>query len=261
MGSRCNDCKLSALSFILILACIPGAFAEPHDPTPSAPNLATSHHAHTLPPELEGDVLMVRRRYEAAIDAYKRESIRTAVLLNKIGLAYHHMFAFEEAGKYYQQALAINPRFPQALSNMGAVYYSRHSLGQAERSYQDSLKYQPRNATVLRNLGLAYFADHKNKQGAEAYRQALTVDPNIFNLDPRLTVDEGGGQQQLAASNYSMAKLCASVGKMHEAISFLQTAHRFGFHDRKELMKDKELTALRSTPEFQQFMLEHTEDK
>jgi Flp pilus assembly protein TadD len=248
------------LSLILILACIPAAFAEPGC-TPSAPSVPTSRQAHALPPEVEGDLLMVRRKYEAAIDAYKRESNRTAMLLNKIGLAYHHMFAFDEAGKYYQQALAIQPQFPQALNNMGAVYYSRHNLSQAERTYREALKYQPQNATILHNLGFTYFADHKNKEGAEAYRKALTADPNVVSPDPQLGVDEGGEPHQLAASNYSMAKLCAAAGKTHEALGFLQKAHQAGFHDRKQMMKDNDLTALRSTQEFRQFMLEHTEDK
>jgi tetratricopeptide (TPR) repeat protein len=245
----------------LILACISAAFAEQDEPAASAPNVTTSRQAHALPPEVEGDLLMVHRRYEAAIDAYQRESNRTAVLLNKIGLAYHHMFAFNEAGKYYQQALAINPRFPEALNNMGAVYYSQHNFAQAERTYREALKYQPQNAIMLRNLGFSYFADHKNKEGAEAYRQALTADPNAFNLDARFNVEEGGERQQLAASNYSMAKLSAAAGKTQEALGFLQKAHQAGFHDRKELMKDNDLTGLRSTPEFHQFMLEQSGDK
>jgi tetratricopeptide (TPR) repeat protein len=243
------------------MACVAAAFAEPDDSAASAPNGNSSRQVHALPPEVEGDVFMVQGRYEAAIHAYQRESNRTAVLLNKIGLAYHHMLAFDEAGKYYQQALAINPRFAEALNNLGAVYYSRHKFAQAERTYREAHKYQPQNAIVLRNLGLSYFADHKNKEGTEAYRQALTADPDVFHLDARVSVDEGGERQQLAASNYCMAKLFAAAGKTHEALSFLQMAHQAGFHDRKQIMKDNDLTGLRSTSEFQQFMLEHTADK
>jgi tetratricopeptide (TPR) repeat protein len=253
--------QLSPLSLILTIACIPAAFAELDDSAASAPNVPGSRQVHALPPEIEGDVLMLHRRYEAAIHAYQRESNRTAVLLNKIGLAYHHMFAFDEAGKYYQQALAINPHFPEALNNMGAVYYSHRNFAQAERTYREALKYQPQNALMLRNLGLSYFADHKNREGTEAYRQALTADPNIFERAEQSSVEEGGERQQLAASNYSMAKLCAAAGKTHEALGFLQKAHQAGFHDRKQLMKDNDLTGLRSTPEFQQIMLEHTADK
>jgi tetratricopeptide (TPR) repeat protein len=253
--------KFSPLSLILIMACIPAAFAEPDDSAASTPTVTRSRQVHALPPETEGDLFMVQRRYEAAIHAYQRESNRTAVLLNKIGLAYHHMLAFHEAGKYYQQALAINPRFAEALNNMGAVHYSEHNFAQAERTYREALKYQPQNAIMLRNLGLSYFADHKNKEGTEAYRQALAADPSVFHLDARFSVEEGGERQQLAASNYSMAKLFAAAGKTHEALGFLQKAHQAGFHDRKQLMKDNDLTGLRSTPEFQQFMLEHTADK
>ncbi len=265
MRCRCKHSNLPPLSLFLVLtfipAFIPAALAEPGDPAASAPNVTSSPQDHAVPPEQEGDLFMARRRYEAAIEAYKRESHRTAVLMNKIGVAYHHLFAFNEATKYYQQALAIDPRFSQALNNMGAIYYSQHNLAQAERTYRKAVKCEPGNAIAIRNLGLTYFADNKNKEGVEAYRKAVAMDPSVFHIDLPFTVDEGGTPQQIAASNYSMAKLCAAAGKMHEALSFLQKAHQAGFHDRKQLMKDNDLAALRSTQEFQQFMLEHTKDK
>ena len=64
------------------------------------------------------------------------------MLWNKIGVAYHHMFALDEARKYYQMALAMNPNYADALNNLAAVYHGQHEYKQAERTYKQALKYR-----------------------------------------------------------------------------------------------------------------------
>src|ERR1700739_539774 len=102
---------------------------------------------------------MVHRSYAAAIEAYERETQRTAVLWNKIGVAYHHMFALDEARKYYQEALGMNPRYPDALNNLAAVYHGQHEYKQAARTNKQALKCAPAAAIPHCNLGTAYFAE------------------------------------------------------------------------------------------------------
>ena len=114
---------------------------------------------------------MVHRSYAAAIDAYQRETQRSAVLWNKIGVAYHHMFALDQARKYYQLALAMNPNYADALNNLAAVYHGQHDYKQAERTYKQALKLAPEAAITYCNLGTSYFAEEKYKPGMEAYQQ------------------------------------------------------------------------------------------
>jgi tetratricopeptide (TPR) repeat protein len=258
LGRSSGLCSLLVLP---LLAWVQSNYAQTRNPTLSAANVATPFQEATISPELQGDVLMARGRYEAAIDAYQRETNQSAVLLNKIGIAYHHMFAFEVARKYYEQALAIDPHYPEALNNLGAVYYSDHDFGKAERNYKEALKFEPKAAIFARNLGTAYFAHGKDKLGMEAYRKALALDPHILDLDQGQTVDEGSSLRQVVASNYYLARICAASGKMHEAIAYLRMALEAGFHDRKQLMKDEEFTALRSTPEFHQLLTDLNVDK
>src|SRR6202789_2087445 len=59
----------------------------------------------TMPSEAQGDLLMVNGDYVAAIGSYRQSSLRSADNRNKIGVAYHHLFAVEEARKNYQMAL------------------------------------------------------------------------------------------------------------------------------------------------------------
>jgi tetratricopeptide (TPR) repeat protein len=243
--------------FVVILGvCVPTAFAATSNPAPSATEVPTALPASELSPEVTGDLLMVRRSYAAAIESYQRETQRSAVLLNKIGVAYHHMFALDQARKYYQQALAMNPSYADALNNLAAVYHGQHDYKQAERTYQKALKYAPNAAITYCNLGTAYFADEKYKQGMQAYHQALVLDPNIFDPRQIQIVQETSSRRQLVAVNYYLAKTYAAQGKVEEAIGYLRKALENGFRDHKQLMKDKEFAALRSTPEFHQLMLE-----
>jgi tetratricopeptide (TPR) repeat protein len=253
--------RFSGLCFLLVLpiaVCVPTSFAETPNPSPSATEAALQPQTSAISPELEGDLLMARRSYEAAIRAYQRDTVRSAALWNKIGVAYHHMFAFDEARKYYQLALSINPQYPEALNNLAAVYHSQRQFKQAERTYKLALKYAPNAAITYCNLGTAYFAEEKYKPGMEAYRKALALNPNIFDPKQNQIVEATSSRRQLAAVNYYLAKTYATAGKMEESLAYLRRALENGFRDRKQLMKDKEFAALRSTPEFHALMLEQT---
>jgi tetratricopeptide (TPR) repeat protein len=200
---------------------------------------------------------MIHGSYVAAIETYLCVNPRSAVLLNKIGMAYHHMYALDTARKYYQQALAMNPSYGGALNNLAAVYYGQHDYKRAEHTYKQALDYQPQSAIVYANLGTVYLAQEKYKPGAEAYRKALALDPHVFDPGQITFVNEVGSQRENVAIKYYLAKIYASAGKTQEALGCLRNALDAGFHDEKQLMKDKEFATLRSTPEFHQLMEQH----
>ena len=252
--------RSSGLCFLFVFAivvCVHTTFAATPNASSAATEVAPPPTA-ALSPEIEGDLLMIHHSYAAAIDAYQRDSHPSAVHWNKIGVAYHHMFALDEARKYYQMALAMNPNYADALNNLAAVYHGQHDYKQAERTYKQALKFAPENAITYCNLGTAYFADEKYKPGMEAYRKALALNPHIFDPGQTQIVQETSTRRQLVAVNYYLAKTYATAGKMEEALSYLRKALEAGFKDRKQLMKDKEFAVLRSTPEFHQLMLEQT---
>lgn len=251
--------RSSSLCFLLVFpiaVCVHTTFAETLNPVPSATDVAAPSETVTLSPESEGDLLMLHRSYAAAIEAYQRETDRSAVISNKIGIAYHHMFALDQARKYYQMALAINPKYSDALNNLAAVYHGQHDYKQAVRTYKQALKYSPGAAVTYCNLGTAYFADEKYKPGMEAYKKALELDPNILAPGQSRIVEEGSTRRQVVAVNYYLARTYAAAGKMEESLSYLRKALQAGFHDRKQLMNDKEFAALRSTPEFHALMVQ-----
>jgi len=253
---RRRSSSLCLVFVVSLVVCGHTTFAAPLNPTPDATDVADQPATDALSPETEGDLLMIHRSYAAAISAYQRETQQSAVLWNKIGVAYHHLFALDQARKYYQLALAKNPSYPDALNNLAAVYHGQHEYGQAERTYKQALKLAPSSAILYCNLGTAYFAQEKYKPVMEAYGKALALNPNIFDPKQVQIVEETTTRRQLVAVNYYLAKTYATAGKMQESIAYLRKALEAGFHDHKQLMKDKEFAALRSTPEFHQLMLE-----
>jgi tetratricopeptide (TPR) repeat protein len=199
--------------------------------------------------------MMLHGSYAAAIRAYQQAPLTSPVVWNKIGVAYHHLFAFEEARKAYQTALTLDPRNANALNNLAAIYHGQREYRLAEGTYKRALKYAPDSAITYLNLGTAYFAQSKYKQGAKAYQRAFALDPDVLNA-VQLPLEHGISRQQLVATNYYLAKTCAAAGKVQQALSYLRKAFNEGFRDRKQLMEDKGFAALRTTPEFHQLLIE-----
>ena len=237
------------------VVCLHTTVAAALNSSSDATEVAPSATVAAMSPELQGDLLMVHRSYAAAIDAYQRETSRSAVLSNKIGVAYHHMFALDQARKYYQMALHLNPTYADALNNLAAVYHGQHEYGQAEKIYKQALKLTPDSAILNCNLGTAYFAQENYKQGMKAYAKALALNPRIFEPGQVQIVQETASRRQLVAVNFYLAKTYATAGNMQASLDYLKKAMEAGFHDQKLLMKDKEFAALRSTPEFHQLMV------
>lgn len=244
--------SLCAVPSILLaeVAPPPSDIAEATSPAIQTPAALTAGIA-TLGPEMQGDLLMAHGRYAAAIDSYLRARLTSAEIWNKIGVAYHHLFALDEALKAYQTALTIDPHFPSALNNVAAIYHGKHNYKEAERTYKLAIKYSPNAAVTYCNLGTSYFADAKYKKGIQAYQTAFRLDPNVFSPDRSQIIEEGSSRRQLVVLHYYLAETYAAAGKKEQALFYLHKSMDEGFNDRKRLMADKAFAPLLSTPEFQ----------
>lgn len=243
---------------VFVLAAITGpVFAEQGPPT--QPANGTSPERKTLntdqfPAETRAQILMARGEYAAAIAAYQQTNLKSAIVWNNIGMAYHHLFALDEARKAYQQALAINPRFAPASNNLAAVYYGQHDFRDAEHWYKRALKHTSESAVIYCNLGTAYFAEGKSKKGMKMYQKAFAIDQTVFAPDQSKMVEGYGSREQRVEINYYIAETFASAGKQEEALVYLRKAMDEGFKDRKRLVEDKDFAALRATPQFQKLL-------
>jgi tetratricopeptide (TPR) repeat protein len=225
--------------------------------SPAAPRLS---YMYQLSPQMQGDLYMARRQYVAAINAYQHAELRKSVTWTKIGVAYHHLFAMDEAMKAYQMALELDSHNADALNNIGAVYHAKHDFGKAAKYYKKALKFNSRSAAIYCNLGTTYFSAHKYKDAEKAYGHAFAIDPNAFNHDTNASIDEGSTKEVRIAQNYYLARTFARAGQRDQALFYLRKAFGEGFHDRRKLKDEQDFAMLRTTLEFKQLMAEQKLD-
>ncbi len=251
---------------IVALLCVPAPgilaqptlFAKSVVPSPEQARAeAQREQAQRAPkptPEQIGDILVARRQYVAAIAAYREGATDTAVYWNKLGIAYHHLFAITEAKRDYEKALHLNPRYAEAMNNLGTIFYAQKDYRQAEHMYRKALKLTPDSAVLYSNLGTALIARRKYKKGAEAYQRAFGLDPKVFDPNYGGKVEENTPAYARGKLNFYMAETYAMAGMKDQALLYLRRALAEGFDDKKKLMEDKELAVLRETPEFHLLM-------
>src|SRR6266446_7242205 len=131
----------------------------------------------SLTAEQRADILMARKMYREAVEVYKEGPLDSAIIWNKIGIAYHQMLQMDEARRNYEKALKLNPKYAEAINNLGTVYYARRSFRRAIAQYNKALKLTPNSASIYSNLGTAQFARKKYKAASESYQKALALDP------------------------------------------------------------------------------------
>ena len=244
--------------FAALLAVSPVAFAQaaPAATTPAPPQPQQTVAAPKSPPTPEGlgDSLMGHQRYQAAIEAYKKAPRDSALVLNKMGIAYQMMFNLEDASRCYQASLRLDPRNARVFNNLGTVYDSLKRYSNAERMYRKALKLEPDSPVILKNLGSDLLAQHKYKKGWEAYKAALALDPNVFQNSSSPRVENPASVQERGAMNYYMAKGCVRAGQNDRAIEYLRMALNEGFTNPKKIIADSEFAGLKGIPAFEQLL-------
>lgn len=224
--------------------------------TQSSPTAQGVSYMYELSPQMQGDLYMARRQYVAAINAYQHAELQKSLTWTKIGVAYHHLYAMDEAMKAYKMALQLDPHNADALNNIGAVYHAKRDYRKATKYYKKALKYKPNSAAIYCNLGTTYFADRKYKDAEKAYNRAFAIDPDAFNHDTSASIDEGSTKEERIAQNYYLARAFARAGQREQALHYLRKAFDEGFHDRRKLQDEQDFAMLRTTVEFKQLIAE-----
>ena len=220
-----------------------------------SPEQAAAPAAKQLPPEQLGDVFMARKRYRDALEQYERCDQKSAVIVNKIGIAYHQLLDLSNAAKEYKLATKLDRHYSEAFNNLGTIYYSQKSYRRAIHLYKTALRLSGNSATVHSNLGSAYFSTNHYKDAMDEYRKALDLDPDVFTrssangvlLQEHTVADK-------ARFHYCMARLYAQKGMNDQALQFIRKALEEGFKDRQKFREEPEFAALKGNPEFEELM-------
>ena len=223
---------------------------------PQPTSTTVAHPAVSLSEEELGDLAMAHRQFQAALEAYRKAPVKTAVIWNKIGIASQQMFLAQDAKKSYEASLKLDPKNPDVINNLGTVYYSQQQYGPAEKLYRKALKIKPKSALIYKNLGTDMLAEGKFKKGWDCYQAALAIDSEIFEKTNLMRIGEPTPTHKRGAMSYYLAKSYAQVGMNDLAVEYLRKAIDDGFTDRKKIMADKELASLHGLTAFEQLLSE-----
>ena len=209
----------------------------------------------TLSPEEFGDLYMARKMYREAVDSYRQGPKDSAVLRNKIGIAYHQLGDMGAAAKYYQQAIRLDKNYGDAINNLGTIYYAQKKYRAAISRYRKAIAVKPGTASFWSNLGTAYYSRGKFAEMDRAYAKALELDPEIFEhrgtvgteLQDRTVADR-------ARYHYELARMYAERGKNHLALQYLRRSLEEGLKDKAKMIQAPEFAALRDTEEFKELV-------
>jgi tetratricopeptide (TPR) repeat protein len=243
MGSRMIPFVVAAA------ACLPASAQALVDQTKTTPP-----PTRTLTLEERGDIMMARKMYREAIDAFQSDTNKTAVLYNKIGIAYHQLQQLDYAKKYYEQALKVKRDYAEALNNIGTVYYAKKSYRRAIGYYKRALRLSD-SASIYSNLGTAYFARKEYKAATDAYQEALNRDPEVFEHKSNYgTLLQDRNVEERARFHYYLAKMYAKSGRTELALQYVRKCLEEGFKEKKKLVEDPEFQSLRELDEFKELM-------
>ena len=222
-------------------------------------NQAQPADSPKVTPELRGDIMMARKMYREAIEKYK-EAPNSAIISNKIGIAYHQLLQLNIAKRYYERAIKFDRKYSEAVNNLGTVYYAQKSYKRAIGQYKKALRITPDSAAVLSNLGTAYFARKNYELASAAFQRAFELDPEVFerHSSQGVLLQERSVEER-AKFHYYLAKTYAKAGKNDLALLYIRKALEEGFKERDKFIKEPEFVGLREDPEFKKLM--ETEQK
>lgn len=209
----------------------------------------------TLPPDTMGDLLMARKQFREAADAYRQGPQDSAVTWNKIGIAYHQLGDLNAAKRNYEKAIKLDKTYADAINNDGTVYYAQKRYRTAIARYQQALKLRPEAASFWSNLGTAYYSRHRIKDMIDAYQKALALDPGVFEHKGLVGTElQDRSVSDRARYHYEMARIYAKTGKDDLALQYLRRSLEEGLKDKPKMIQAPEFAKLRETAAFKEIV-------
>ena len=183
--------------------------------------------------ELHGDVLMARKEFAQAVDAYHLvlvQNPKDALVLNKAGVAYQQLGDLRLSARFYKKAMNADKNFASPINNLGSVEYEKKHYGKSISLYKRAAVLKVDLSVIYSNLGYAYFANKQYPEATESFGKALALDPTIFEhksgfgsiIQQRTTTDPG-------LFYFFVAQSFARAGDAERAAHYLKLARDDGY--------------------------------
>lgn len=177
-----------------------------------------------------------RRQRRAALAGKAPSSTKTDQVRATLGQAarLHQAGRLQQAVTFYEQALALDPSIPEALSNLALALKALGRADDAIARCEQALKLKPDAPEILLNLGMLLREKRRSKEAEAVYRRALAVRPNdaalLSNLGNALK-DQGQFADAVACFRQALERrpdYRAALTNLDNAIFDMHFADRYG---------------------------------
>jgi Tfp pilus assembly protein PilF len=167
-------------------------------------------------PSLPSRAFGLRAPNQANAKSESKNNEAEAFRNNTLGVAYMNQQKFAEAQKYFERALAADPKFAIARLNLGIALLSQQKLEPAREALEEAIRLLPRDPYAWYNLGLVYKDTGEPQKGVEAFQHVTQLSPE-------------------ADAHYFLGYLYTQLQRYDEAISEFQKAiAAFPYHASSE---------------------------
>ena len=101
-------------------------------------------------------------------------------MYNLLGLCLYSQKKFQDAIKYFNQAIQMNPNFFVAINNLGNTYHAMGDLKNAQLNYEKAIERNPKFTHAISNLGNIKKELNDLEEAINLYKQAIALDDKLF---------------------------------------------------------------------------------
>ena len=243
--------KLSAIIAAMSLLSCASAYGwrAPMRDLPNGISLETASAA-----EQKGDIARARNDYQSAI-AYYQRALRAgggdSQLYNKMGIAQLSLKEYGAARKSFQEAIKTDPHNANALNNLGALLCIQKKYKPALTDLRQALELDEANASYHVNMAEAWMGLNDIERAMNEYGRAMELDPDVFDVENGGVVAQLRTPEQIARTDFLIAKLYARRGNMEGALDYLHRAKVGHYSQLGDVYTDKEFAGLWKDPRLQ----------
>lgn len=120
------------------------------------------------------------------------------------GTACMAMKKFEEAVKFLEQAIELNPEHAQLYNNIGTCYVTIGSLDKAYDNFLKASEYEPENSITYFNIASILQLQNKHSEACEFFRKAYMLEPQDNYLVALALSEVKSNQMEEAIRHYKL---------------------------------------------------------
>jgi tetratricopeptide (TPR) repeat protein len=147
--------------------------------TGGATSAAPAPQTATAPAQGQQAAPALDEKRAADLRAEADKNPRDATPRVQLGNLYFDSERFDDAEKWYAEALTINPNDVNVSTDLGITYYYRNQPDRALQQFERSLQIDPKHSKTLLNIGVVRAWGKQDLEGAaKAWERVLEVAPN-----------------------------------------------------------------------------------